>query len=552
MELLKKLSPLQAVSFTIAAVVSLAILIFMSLKLSEPPMAMLYTNLEPDDSTLITSRLTAMGIDYKVGDNGKGVLVPVAKVTQLRMAFAEEGIPRSGNISGYEIFDKNESLGTSQFVNNVNLVRALEGELARTIGSLAHVESARVHLVLPKKELFSRSTAEPSASVVIRPRGGQEIQKNEVSAITHLVATAVPGLKLENITIVDSKGRPLKLSTSSESDMAELTEGISDYQRTVENRLRDTIENMLEKSVGAGKVKASVSAEINFDREIINAEVYDPDGQVLRSRKVVEENESEQDVASGGDGGVSVSENLPEAGGGAGAGGVAGRNTVRTDELSNYEISKTVTNKISETGRIKKLSIAILVDGNYTLPKADETNEDGTPVRPQYSPRTAEELEKLRLLAASAVGLDPRRGDKIEVVNMQFMDDIIEDDGKGGKFSGLISNLENIIRTIVIGIVIILVIMLIVRPVIIKTLEARKAHNTELNDAISSLQKDIEMQAEKDAQAASDDSAPVEIIDLTAPEDKRKLNLIKQVNEIIDKHPEETVSIIRNWLYSDR
>lgn len=549
MELLKKLSPAQAITFSIAAVVSLAILIFLSLKLTETPMAMLYTNLESDDSTLISSRLTGLGIEYRVSDNGKGIMVPVSKVTQLRMTFAEEGIPRSGSMTGYEIFDKNESLGTSQFVNNVNLIRALEGEIARTVGSLSHVESARVHIVLPKKELFSRSTAEPSASVVIRTRGGQELTKSEVSAITHLVSTAVPGLKVENITIVDHKGRPLKLRTSTESGMADLTEGISDYQRAVESKLRDTIEALLEKSVGANKVKASVSAEINFDREIINAEVYDPDGQVLRSRKVTEENEADKEMSGGGDG-ISVSENIPDAAGGTGGASGVGRNKMRTDELSNYEISKTVTNKISETGRIKKLSIAILVDGNYTQPKPDEKNPDGSSMRPQYSPRNADELEKLKLLAASAVGFDPRRGDKIEIVNMQFMDDVIDTEAEGGKFGGLIKNLENIIRTVVIGIVIILVIMLIVRPVIIKTLEARKAaQSSELEDAISNLQRDIEQQAEEEARAAQD-SAPIEIIDLTAPEDKRKMNLIKQVNDIIDKHPEETVSIIRNWLYA--
>ena len=156
---------------------------------------------QPEDMSVVISRLEAMNISHETGNNGKDILVPMTKVTNLRMTFAQEGIPESGNLVGYEIFDKTDALGTSQFVYNVNLVRALEGELARTIGTLSIVDNARVHIVLPKKELFSKVGNEPTASVVLRLRSGQSLSKQEIAGISHIIATAVPSLKVENITI---------------------------------------------------------------------------------------------------------------------------------------------------------------------------------------------------------------------------------------------------------------------------------------------------------------------------------------------------------------
>ena len=221
MEFLKNFSPVKVMAIIAGGIAIMVLLGFLTFKLATPPMSILYTNLTPDDSSLILSRLEGMGIAYSVTDSGKDLLVPVNKVLMLRMTFAQEGIPRSGSLVGYEIFDKNETLGTSQFVHNVNLVRALEGELSRTIGSLTPIENARVHLVMPKKELFSKSGSDPTASVVLRMRGSQFLSKQEVAAISHLVATAVPGLKVDNVTIVDNRGKPLKLGASEEGNASE-------------------------------------------------------------------------------------------------------------------------------------------------------------------------------------------------------------------------------------------------------------------------------------------------------------------------------------------
>lgn len=550
MEFLKNFTPVKIAAVVVSAIAALLFLGLMIYKLVQPPMSILYSNLSPEDSSTIVSRLEGMGIDYEVADAGKQVLAPVSKVLMLRMNFAQEGIPKTGSIIGYEIFDKSEALGTSQFVHNVNLVRALEGEIARTISTLSPIQSARVHLVMPKKELFSKSSAEPTASVVLKMQGSQMLNKQEISAVGHLVATAVPGLRVENITLVDNRGKPLKLGAS-DDQMSSLTDSITEYQHAVELRLKGIVEDLLEKSVGVGKAKANVTAEIDFDREVTNSEIYDPEGQVLRSRRVMEENEKERD--SSNESGIAT--NIPGAEGAGGSG--SNRNKTKTDEVSNYEISKTITNKISESGRIKKLSIAILVDGIYDFKQNEETDEYDI----DYKPRPVEELDKLKALAASAIGLNPKRGDTIEVINMRFSDEFLNVPAKESKLDWIKNELDNIIQTVVIGIVIILFILLVVRPVIMRSLELRQAALAE-NEGLE-LQAEMEAaSAEASAGAGGADTnkiktaaeagfAPDELIDLASTEDKRKLNLVKQVNNLVEQHPEETVSIIRNWLYSN-
>jgi flagellar M-ring protein FliF len=449
---------------------------------------------------------------------------------------------------GYEIFDKGDSLGTSQFVYNVNLIRALEGEIGRTIASLEPIESVRVHLVIPKKEMFSKAATEPSASVVLKIKGSQTLTKQEVAGISHIIATAVAGLKPERITILDSSGRPLKLAGGDDADM--MSEGAADFQKSLEEKYQVMLESLIEKSVGVGKVKANVAAEINFDREVTNSEVYDPEGQVVRSRKVSEDTENNQE----GKNALGVATNVPNAQGG-GDGASSQRNRNRTNEVTNYEISKTITNKITESGRIKKLSIAILVDGTYTIKAAEGGNEQGF----TYNPRPAEEVEKLKTLAASAVGLDPKRGDKIEVINLQFSEEFSALPQQEKPLAWLRNKLDNIVQTVVIGLVIVLIMLLIVRPVINRLLENRAAtlEEKELEARLSgaALAQDIQ-NASQGSQIAEEEQVDEEeyLQKLLTPSkmDRKKVNLIKVINEMVEKHPEETVAAIRSWLYSGK
>ncbi|MDF3047016.1 MAG: fliF [Candidatus Midichloriaceae bacterium] len=554
MDFFKKAIPPKLLLAGLGVLFTIALLVVLSMKLTAPPMSLLYTNLSANDAALVASRLEGLGEPYQTANDGKDILVISSRALNLRMTFAQEGIPSSGNIVGYEIFDKNDSLGTSQFIYNVNLVRALEGEIARTISSLNSIESARVHIVIPKKELFSKATSDTSASVVLKIKGSQQLSKNEVAAISHLISTAVPGLRVENITILDNHGRPLKLAVSEDS-AAIITDNAAEFQKNVEEKYRIMLEELIEKSVGIGKVKANVMADINFDREVINSEIYDPEGQVVRSRKVSEETDQEQEGSSE----LSVATNIPNAPTtGSGVTG-AKSNKNRTDEVTNYEISKTVTNKISESGRVKRISVAILIDGLYI----EKLSEDGRSKTFVYTPRSEVELEKIRLLAVSAIGLDLKRGDKIEVINMKFSDDFSPQPEVEGQFSWIKSDLDHIIQTVVIGIVIVLVVLLVIRPIIIKALDNRRVAAEEL--AVQTLlMSNNPLSGESSAggtQGNSSSSTPANGLDINKEEDteisknfadspnsRKKASLAKYINELVEQHPEETIAVIRNWI----
>ena len=526
----------------IAALVLIGILL-LAFNASSPIMSTLYSGLSVNDSSMIVAKLQSLGIKYETDATGNEIRVPADKVLTLRMNFAQEGIPDSGSIVGYEIFDKSEALGTSQFVYNVNLVRALEGELSRTIGALNNIERARVHLVIPKKELFSKINSEPSASVVLTLKSHNKLSKAETSSITHLIATAVNGLKTENITIIDNKGRPLKLGTREQNDQAAITSDSADFQSDVEKRLQREIEELLERYVGIGKVKANVAAEIAFDREVINEEIYDPDGQVVRSKKTEEESSNEKQGSQN----VGVVGNIPNVNEDA-EGATNTSNKSRVNEVVNYEITKRITNKIIESGQIKKLSIAILIDGTYNID--EETGEAS------YIERDAGELDKIKKLVISAVGIDDKRGDIIEVINLRFSKDFNILPEKEDPLDWVKNDLQGIVQTIVIGLVIILVLLLVVRPTIMRVIEAarQKDDQEDLQSIMDNVDKEVQelqMRAEQEAGLVDENGNERELVNLTSTEEKKKVDMIGVLNDMVEQHPDETIAIIRNWLYQD-
>lgn len=537
-QLLKEMGPTKLVAIGLMSVILLGALIMLAIRMTSPVMTPLFGGLSPEDSSQIVGQLQGMGVKYELRNGGSQVMVPSDKVLQLRMSMAKNGLPSSGSVVGYEIFDKSDTLGASSFVNNVNLVRALEGELARTISALNDIESARVHLVLPRRDLFSRQNQKPSASVVLKLRGGSAMDKGEIEAVGHLVATAVPGMDVNNITIVDTQGRPLKLGGEDENDPAVIASNSQQYRASFEQRLKRTIEDIVGRSVGIGKVEAQVSADIDFDRIVTNSEEYDPDGQVARSVQTKEEHEKTNEPGASN---VTVANNIPGGQATSTAGG-AGSNVDRTDEVTNFEISKTVKNHVKETGTVKRLSIAVLVDGNYTY------NQDSGEY--EYQPRSEAELKQLTSLVKSAVGFDEKRGDKVDVVNMRFSSDV-QGVEKEKPFEWLRRDLSNIIQTVVIGIVVILIILLIVRPMVHRAFEIAK---TESNEA--DLQA-VLVGGEPGAAGAnlnmelSDADVPEEtesIMDIGRFEKKMASSSVGAVNDIIKEHAEETVSVMRQWI----
>lgn len=514
-------------------------------------MALLYGDLDITDSGRIVTKLESMAVPYEIRGSGAQILVPRDQVPRLRLTMAEEGLPTGGSV-GYELFDKSDALGTTTFVQNINHLRALEGELARTIRSLSNVEAARVHLVMPRRQLFAREQEEPSASIVLKVRGADRFKSSQVLAVQHLVAAAVPGLKPSRVSVIDDKGNLLaRTAEDGEDGVAAMT--ADEMRRSYEHDLARTVEGLLERSVGVGKVRAEVTADIDFDRETTNSELYDPDGQVIRSTQTVEESADSNE--RGEENAITVETNLPEPSELPEASAATSTSrSVRTEETVNYEISRTVKNHVRESGIVKRLSVAVLIDGNYAAA------EDGTTT---YVPRSDEELQQLGKLVRSAVGFDEARGDVVELVNMPF--NTIREDWNEEADRPLLGLSKNdyfrIAEILVLAIVALLVILLVVRPTMRHVFEAlpppgEKQTREMLSDqsggpapALAAPQPAL-----AGAQAAGPQRAPVGAdpgIDINQVEGRVRTSSIKKVGEIVDKHPEETVSILRNWMFQE-
>jgi flagellar M-ring protein FliF len=532
----------------IGSVTAAAILFFTLFvgRMTQGPMALLFGGLDLQDSSQIVTKLEAQKVPYELRGNGTEIMVPEDQALRLRLSLAQDGIPSGGTI-GYEIFDKSESLGTTNFVQNLNHLRALEGEIGRTIRSIDGVANARVHLVLPHREAFSRDTQEPSASILLKMRGANRLEKPQVLAIQNLIAAAVPGLKASRISIVDDKGTLLARSGDDASDANSPT-NVSEIRTGIEERLKREVETLLEKSVGNGSVRAEVTADVDFDRITTNQESFDPDGQVVRSTQSVAENASNTDQEANA-GSVSVGNNLPEAQGAKG-GTKSNSSNGRQEETVNYEISKTVRTQVREAGVIKRLSIAVLVDGIRGV-------KDGTKT---YTPRSKEELDQLASLVRSAIGFDQKRGDSVEVVNMPFasVEDLPPPIEELNLFGLGKQDLFRIAEMLVLGIVALLVLLLVVRPLLSRALAPRApavpGSTPQLSDGSGHGNLALAGPVGSELTALSSDVPRNNIeamIDIARVEGQVKASSLKKIGEIVDKHPEEAVAIVRSWLYQD-
>ena len=552
-ELIRQLGPVRLAALAATGIAVLGFFIFLSSRLSTGGMALLYGDLDPQDSGQIIQTLQSKNIPYDIKAGGKQIFVPGDQVLQLRVSLAESGLPGGGSV-GYEIFDNNQGIGTTNFVQNINLVRALEGELARTIGAMRNVRGARVHLVMPRRELFSREKQEASASVVLQVQGSSRLNNEQVQAIQHLIAAAVPSMDPQKISVLDDRGQ---LLARGNGDSASAAAGTADEMRVgFENRMRQAIIELLERTVGLNRVRAEITAEIDYDRVVENAEIFDPDSQVARSTQTVQENEksSENDDQDT----VTVQNNLPETEAtAAGTGTSAASQLSRTEETVNFEITKTIRNRIKESGQIKRLSVAVLVDGKYI------ENDDGDKV---WQPRAADELAQLETLVKSAVGFNEQRGDSVEIVNMQFvkLEPLEFDDGS--LFLGISKEeFMQLAEILVLAVVGLLVILLVVRPVLTRLFESMPtalaggpagALGDQEGVALAQLTgpeatADMAELLEEDEEEIEDESLLDQMIDINQVEGRVRASSLKQIGEIGDKHPEEAIAIVRNWMYQE-
>ena len=525
----------------LAAMATVAVLMlgffgFLIMRAQTPNMAPLYTGLSLEDSSAIVTELQTLNIPYELRGEGDTILVPRDQITTVRMSLAGQGLPQRGQV-GYEIFDQQSTLGATSFVQNVNNVRALEGELARTISSLARIKSARVHLVLPERELFRRERKDPSASIVLSVRG--ELSTGEIRAIQHMVSSAIEGLTPARVAIVDDQGNLLASGTG-DSEEGALSGEAAERTLSFENRLRTRVEDMLANIVGAGRARVEIAAEIDFNRSTTTQETFDPEGQVVRSTQTRES----ENLASGANGQVTVANELPGASQNNGAAGATEQGT-STEEVINYEISKTTQTAVTEAGAVKRLSVAVVVDGTY----ATDANGVAT-----YQPRSAEEMAQILTLVRSAVGYTETRGDTVEVVNLQFAERpelaTPGTDASGGLFDFTRDDLMNGAEMAVTLLIALALVLFVMRPLLKKVLTpetqalalptaAELGHHGVLGPNGQVIQEEEEPKDKTPAWVANAKSMG-----------ETQLQTLKTVGTLVEENPKQAALIVRDWLGS--
>ena len=532
---IKNMSPGRLISLGAVILFLISFFVYLATKLNSTDYAVLYTDLELEDAKQIVARLESSNIEYKLTRNGTEIMVPVDQVNKMRVETAELALASKGSNVGYELFDNTDALGSTNFVQNVNLLRALEGELARTIRSVDNIKSARVHLVLPKREMFSKEEQAPSASVVIRTVDGP-LSAQSVQAVQKLVAASVPKLDVKNVAIVDSNGN---LLTREENDTVVISNRNARMHQEQERKMSQQVQNLLERTVGPGKVRAQVNLEMDFDQVVTNEEIFDPESQVVRSQASSSDDSSTTENEGSP---VTVAQNIPN-----GDNVLQNQDTgsytqtSKSESTINYEISKVVRNKVKNTGTIKRLTAAVVVDGIY------ETDDNGNKV---YRPRSEEEMQQLTDLVKSAVGFNADRGDMVKVENLRFVS-LEPDTQKKEEILILGFTKEEVIRMaegIGVAIVAILVILLVIRPLINNAFDIsnNKGGDTRL----------LGDNADEDSLLLSnflnDEADDVnELINMNKIDGRIKVSSLKHINDIVEKNPDAAVNIIRGWLYQN-
>lgn len=545
LEWMSRLRANPKVPLIVAGAAAIAIVVAMVLWAKQPDYRTLFSNLSDQDGGAIVTQLTQMNVPYRFSDNGGALEVPADKVHELRLRLAQQGLPKGGAV-GFELLDQ-EKFGISQFSEQVNYQRALEGELARTIETLGPLKSARVHLAMPKPTLFVREQKAPSASVTVNLQPGRALDEGQISAVVHLVSSAVAGLPPGNVTLVDQMGRLLTKSNTSGRD---LNDAQLKYATDVETRLQTRIEAILGPIVGTSNVHAQVTAQIDFADKEQTEEQYRPNGDaaqaVMRSRQV---NENLQ-VGGPNPGGVpgalsnqpapanTAPINAPAQNQQNGQQGAqqqqttaaanAGPRTSSRNETTNYEVDRTIRHTKMNTGEVQRLSVAVVV--NY------KALADGKPL-----PLTAEQMKQIENLTREAMGYSEKRGDTLNVVNSPFS---AVDDTSGElpfwKTQSFIDQLIEAGRWLLVVIVAWLLWRKAVRPQLVRRADEAKALK-EQSMLREETQEAVEVRLSKDEQMQ-----------------QRRANqrmgaevMSQRIREMSDNDPRVVALVIRQWMSTE-
>jgi flagellar M-ring protein FliF len=517
----------------IAAVVA-AVFFTLVLHIGTEDKALLFAGVDMREAGQMTQKLEAAHIPYELRGDGSSIYVARSRVLEARMMLSQDGLPSRGSI-GYEIFDQPDALGQTQFQQNINRLRALEGELARTIASLDGVDSARVHLVLPERQLFAQNNEQPSASIVLHLRR-DSLTSGQVRAIRNLVASATPGLTTNRVTILDETGRLLAAANNGE-DGADGADGVDERQTAMEERLRNTVTDIVEGVVGAGNARVQVTADMDFNRVTTTADQFDPDSKVVRSTSTTESTAINSERAQGSTSGA----NVPDATSATPSNSGSQNNNNSSQETINYEISHTTTTTVNEGGAIKRLSVAVAVNGSTT---------PGTNGHPsQYHPRSVEEMQRLTALVQSAVGYNQQRGDVVQVVNVQFAD--APGAGTEVKAPGLLDmgsfDVTRIIEIVAALAAALAMVFFVLRPLIGGLLRggAAAAANGAMPQLAGAGGAAVAALPAPDGAALAESESSIDVAQVNG---RLRGSSVKKVAEVVSQHPDESVQIIRGWL----
>ena len=544
-----------------------------------PAMTLLYGDLDMREAAQIAEQLDAQKIAHAVSPGGNAVMVAEGDVGRARLLLARQGLPSNGSV-GYELFDKADGLTATQFQQQITQLRALEGELSRTIRSIAGVRAVRVHLVLPKREPFERDRQEAQASIMLTMAGSARLDREGIQAIVNLVAAAVPGLRPHNVAIVDSRGDILARAGAPVGPTA-AAQGLQEVRQAIETRLARAVEDMLERTLGPGRVRAEAAVDLDAGQVRETKETFDPDGKVERSTQNVTDSSRSTEATTT----VSVQNNLPNA---DAAGPGAGSQQQRQEETTNYEIGKTVRTLVREQPEIRRISLAVLVDGVET------PGQDGKPV---YAPRPQEELDRIAALVRGAIGFDEKRGDKVEIVNLRFAAAEESQPAPVNRLFGfefVAPDLGRLAQTGMIGLLALLGLLFVLRPMVLRlslagetaalaggggmalagaggggtaiaiggpggagSVGAASVGGAAAGPGLpggGALPGGERMLALTHDGAGSRGAAGMDddtMIDVSNVEGQLRASSMRRIAELVDQHPEESLAIIRAWMQQE-
>jgi len=515
-KLWQSLETTQKITIMLLTIVIFLSLFFIGMWGTKPDYETLFSNLDSQDAGQIISKLGEAKIPYKLDAGGNTILVPKKNVYELRIQMASQGLPKGSGV-GFEVFD-NFKLGATDFTQKLNYQRALQTELERTITKISQIKQARVHIAIPDEQIFSDEKQETTASIVLDLIGGGERFPKQIKGIVHLVASAIKGLKPENITVIDTNGNLLYSKEESTYGEGGFSSNQMEAQNTFERVLEKRIQSMLVTVIGQNKSVVRVSAELDFNQEKTESEIYEPsEEKIPRSEKTTEESYSGEGAQSGG-GMAGTDSNIP----GLKNAGQSGNSSKysRLEEVKNYEVTKRIKHEVKAPGSVKRLSVAVMLDR--------QVNDEQTGAISQ--------------IVKAAIGINEARGDSLVIKNIAFDKSAMIQDKKELEKAELMNMVMSVAKAVGIGVVILVFVLFLFNALrrLPKSPAPQTQESADLDKELEEREKEIEMELER-----------LERMSMPTAEAQKKVAMQKQIERLAKKDSEGFIKLLRSWLAED-